>query len=90
MKKLILLGMLFAASAGFAEDKPNIIVVMPDDIGYGDIASLGNPVMQTPNLDSLKRKSLALYYCSGSRHGQRDTGESGNKAPTLRDPEAFR
>ena len=22
----------------------------PDDIGYGDIASLGNPVVQTPNL----------------------------------------
>jgi len=29
--------------------KPNIIVIMPDDIGYGDIASLGNPVVQTPH-----------------------------------------
>ena len=40
-----------------AGSRPNIIVVMPDDIGYGDIASLGNPVVQTPNIDSLKRES---------------------------------
>ena len=53
--------------------KPNIIVIMPDDIGYGDIASLGNPVVQTPNIDSLKRESLLFtqYHvsprCSPSR-----------------------
>ena len=55
------------------DSKPNIIVIMPDDIGYGDIASLGNPVVQTPNIDSLKRESLLFtqYHvsprCSPSR-----------------------
>ena len=55
------------------DPKPNIIVIMPDDIGYGDIASLGNPVVQTPNIDSLKRESLLFtqYHvsarCSPSR-----------------------
>ena len=82
MKTVIALTLLLAASTGFAEraeakpssdSKPNIIVIMPDDIGYGDIASLGNPVVQTPNLDSLKRESLLLtqYHvsprCSPSR-----------------------
>ena len=52
---------------------PNIIVIMPDDIGYGGIASLGNPVVQTPHIDSLKRESLFFtqYHvsarCSPSR-----------------------
>jgi len=80
MKTVIALTLLLAASTGFAEDKPvyldskpNIIIIMPDDIGYGDIASLGNPVVQTPNLDSLKRESLLFtqYHvsarCSPSR-----------------------
>ena len=82
MKTAIALTLLVAASAGFAEgveakpskdSKPNIIVIMPDDIGYGDIASLGNPVVKTPNLDSLKRESLLFtqYHvsprCSPSR-----------------------
>ena len=78
MKTAIALTLLLAPSTGFAEDKPvhskpNIIVIMPDDIGYGDIASLGNPVVQTPNLDSLKRESLLFtqYHvsarCSPSR-----------------------
>ena len=55
------------------DSKPNIIVIMPDDIGYGDIASLGNPVVQTPNIDSRKRESLLFtqYHvsprCSPSR-----------------------
>ncbi|MCP4191777.1 MAG: arylsulfatase, partial [Planctomycetaceae bacterium] len=53
MKSTIALILFLTASAGFAKEveakpskdsKPNIIVIMPDDIGYGDIASLGNPV----------------------------------------------
>ena len=75
MKIAMTLILFVAASAGFAEEveakpskdsKPNIIVIMPDDIGYGDIASLGNPVVQTPNLDSLKRESLLFtqYHVS--------------------------
>jgi len=38
--------------------KPNIILVMPDDVGYGDYACLGSPVMRTPAVDAFKKQSL--------------------------------
>ncbi len=46
--------------------KPNIIYVMTDDQGYGDIASHGNPIIQTPNLDRLREQSVRLteYHVS--------------------------
>lgn len=38
--------------------QPNIILVMPDDVGYGDYACLGNPIMRTPSVDAFKKQSL--------------------------------
>jgi len=40
--------------------RPNIIYVMTDDQGYGDIAAHGNPVLKTPHLDRLHRESVRL------------------------------
>ncbi len=37
--------------------RPNIILVMPDDVGYGDYACLGNPIMRTPSVDAFKQQS---------------------------------
>ena len=36
---------------------PNIIVVMPDDVGYGDYSSLGAPILRTPAVDGFKKQS---------------------------------
>jgi len=53
--------------------KPNIILIMPDDAGYGDYACLGNPIMRTPSLDKFKQESLLFTQfhvspkCSPSR-----------------------
>ena len=38
--------------------RPNVIYVMTDDQGYGDIAAHGNPVLRTPHLDRLRRESV--------------------------------
>ena len=57
-----------AASTATAQPArhPNIVFVLTDDQGYGDIAALGNPVVKTPNLDRLHSQSVRLtdYHVS--------------------------
>ena len=38
--------------------KPNVILFLADDLGYGDVGCHGNPVVQTPNLDSFAQDSV--------------------------------
>ncbi|HEX4500314.1 MAG TPA: sulfatase-like hydrolase/transferase [Scandinavium sp.] len=54
----------------------NVIVIMADDLGYGDLGSYGHPIVQTPNLDALANEGMRFtqYYapsplCSPSRAG---------------------
>lgn len=70
---LLRLGLAWASNYSFsvvaiaaAATHPNIIIVMPDDIGYGDFACLGNPVIHTPSIDSLWRESVRFtdYHVS--------------------------
>ncbi len=45
---------------------PNIVLIMTDDQGYGDLGCHGNPVLKTPNIDTLYSESLRLdnYHVS--------------------------
>ena len=38
--------------------KPNVILIITDDQGYGDFGAHGNTVIQTPNLDRLHAESV--------------------------------
>ncbi len=42
------------------KSRPNVILIMTDDQGYGDLACHGNPFIKTPNLDALYGESLRL------------------------------
>lgn len=46
--------------------KPNVILILIDDQGYGDISALGNPFIQTPNIDQLHDSSVRFtdYHVS--------------------------
>jgi len=48
------------AEAAKVAKRPNVIIVLTDDQGYGDLSCNGNPVLKTPNLDKLRNESLRL------------------------------
>lgn len=43
--------------------KPNVMIVLCDDLGYGDIGCFGNKVIRTPNLDKLAAEGVKLTRC---------------------------
>lgn len=57
--------LLFAACST-QTDQPNVILVITDDQGYGDLACHGNPWIKTPNMDALYEESIRLtdYHVS--------------------------
>lgn len=59
--RFFLVCLFFAAGSGasFSADRPpNIIHIMTDDLGYGDLGSYGQRVVQTPNLDRMASEGI--------------------------------
>lgn len=55
---LLTVPMALAAAGPLSPARPNIILVMPDDVGYGDYSCLGNPVINTPAVDAFWQQSV--------------------------------
>jgi arylsulfatase A-like enzyme len=51
-------GYASVAHAGIAESRPNIVLIVSDDQGYGDLGRHGNPLVRTPNLDRMYDESV--------------------------------
>lgn len=64
MRTLLTVLAALTAISGLAElqaaDKPNIVIVITDDQGYGDLSCHGNEVLKTPNIDKLHSDSVRL------------------------------
>jgi arylsulfatase A-like enzyme len=55
---LLLSVLIVGAAFARTSEKPNVIIVLTDDQGYGDLGSLGNPILKTPELDRLHADSI--------------------------------
>src|SRR5687768_16468545 len=63
-------------SSAFAADRPNILVIVADDLGYADIGVHGGRIVPTPNIDALAASVVrctngyvSCPYCSPTRAG---------------------
>lgn len=65
-KNLVLAGALGLVTAVQAQEKPNILIIYADDMGYGDLSCYGGNFAKTPNLDRLAADGIRFtqYYSS--------------------------
>ncbi len=55
---LILLALTPLARPEIAGKRPNVIFILTDDQGYGDVSAHGNPILKTPNMDRLHAEGV--------------------------------
>lgn len=50
------------------QSRPNVVLIITDDVGYGDLGTYGAPDVKTPNLDKLAREGIRLtdFYANGA------------------------
>jgi len=71
----LLFALLTALSLGLsAAGKPNVVVILADDLGYGDLGCYGHPTIKTPHLDKMAAEGarftqfyVAAEVCTPSR-----------------------
>lgn len=65
---VVLALLLMVNGRAFAADRPNIVFILADDLGYGDLKCYGHPYARTPNLDKLAEQGTRFtqYYANGA------------------------
>ena len=60
--------LLFSASLVKADDRPNFVIIMVDDMGYAGVSCFGNPYFKTPEIDRLAAQGMRLtdFHSSGT------------------------
>jgi arylsulfatase A-like enzyme len=67
MRLLFILGALVGTTSVRAEDRPNIIVIFADDLGYNDLGCFGAKEIRTPHLDRMAQEGRRFtdFYAGG-------------------------
>jgi len=60
---LLVLAAMWGSTPSRAAERPNVLIILCDDLGYGDLACYGNETIQTPHLDELAAQGLRLTDC---------------------------
>lgn len=62
----VVLGIVLPVGPAATAEPPNVLLVITDDQGFGDLGIHGNPVIKTPHIDAFARKSVWLknFYVS--------------------------
>ena len=65
-----------ARAQGTRSQRPNIVLIITDDVGYGDFGSYGATDLKTPNIDRLARDGVRLtdFYANGATCSPTRTG----------------
>lgn len=60
--------LLFFSSLAFAQQKPNIVMILVDDMGWGEIGVYGSKYCQTPHLDHLAKQGMRFtnFYANST------------------------
>jgi arylsulfatase A-like enzyme len=68
MQRLLSLLLLLSASLAKADDRPNFVIIMVDDMGYAGVSCFGNPYFKTPEIDRLAAEGMRLtdFHSSGT------------------------
>lgn len=76
MKNNIFIVLFCLSMLSFAQDKPNILIIHTDDLGYHDLSITGSKLYDTPNIDALANESISFSNayssyprCTPSRYG---------------------
>jgi len=67
---------LLAQAQVLNAQRPNVVLIITDDVGYGDFGSYGAPDIKTPNIDSLASDGVRLtdFYANGPTCSPTRTG----------------
>ena len=60
---LLTLSFILCGRSLAADERPNFLVILCDDLGYGDLGCYGHPAIQTPHLDRLAAQGVRLTDC---------------------------
>jgi len=71
LRAFLIGGLLLSTLTAIAQEtpqRPNVIVIFADDLGYGDLGCFGHPTIDTPHLDQMARDGIRLtsFYAAAS------------------------